>query len=124
MIEIKRKPQQPVKKPTEGAETAQDAPEAQGVTIASEPAKKALQPFTAFDGSNYRAAYRAVCDFHERHNPPRLDDDGGETYWSETVDDMSAIAVQFNNDPFITGMLIAVYDELERQFNLVGGRHE
>lgn len=124
MIEIKRRVQHPVKSLTGGAETAQDVPEAQGVGTVPEPAKKALQPFTAFDGRNYRVAYRAVCDFHERHNPPRLDDDGGENYWNETVDDMSAIAAQFNNDPFITGMLIAVYDELERQFNLRGGRHE
>ena len=133
MIEIKRKPQpaqtaqespqQPHKSPTApgGAQAINNTPEAQNAQ------KRPLKPFTALDGSNYRAAYRAVCEFHERHNPPRLDDDGGENYWNTVTEDMGEIAERFNQDPFIIEMLIAVFGELERQFKLLrdgGGRHD
>ena len=70
---------------------------------------------------------RAACEFHERHNPPRLDDDGGENYWNTVTEDMGEIAERFNQDPFIIEMLIAVFGELERQFKLLrdgGGRHD
>nr|CRY94008.1 hypothetical protein [uncultured prokaryote] len=78
--------------------------------------KRLLKPFTALDGSNYRAAYRTVCDFHERNNPPRLDDDNGAAYWENVCDDMCATASQCNQDKFVIGLLVAVYEELERQY--------
>lgn len=83
-----------------------------------------LKPFTALDGSNYRIAYREVCNYHERHNPPRLDDDGGEAYWKAASDDMIAVARKYHDDPFIIGMLITAYEELERQFKLLREREE
>ena len=75
-----------------------------------------LKPFLSIDGSNYRTVYRAVCNFHERNNPPRLEDDNGTKYWEVVADDMMAIANQFDNNPFVVAMLTAVFEELERQF--------
>lgn len=116
MIEIKRNTPQPTQKCAEmpvlapGREQAIKKPEAQTAL------KRPLKPFVAFDSRNYRAANRAVCDFHERHNPPRLDDDNGLKYWEETTDDMTAVANAFDNDPFLTGLIMAVFDELEREY--------
>ena len=117
MIEIKRKPQ-PAQTAQESPQQPTAAPGGNTTPEAQNAQKRPLKPFTALDGSNYRAAYRAVCEFHERHNPPRLDDDGGESYWNTVTEDMGEIAERFNQDPFIIEMLIAVFGELERQFKL------
>ena len=116
MIEIKRNAPQPAQQRAEMPVLApgheqpiRKTPEAQTAL------KRPLKPFMALDGSNYRAAYRAVCDFHERHNPPRLDDDNGRKYWEETAADATAIANAFDNDPFVISMLVSVYEELERE---------
>ena len=77
--------------------------------------KSAYSPFTGIDARrDYRAMYRAACDFHERHNPPRLDDE--MEYWTQAADDMSEVAAGFDNDAFLIGLLIAVYNELEREY--------
>lgn len=117
MIEIKRKASQTAQKRAEmpvlapGREPAiKNTPEAQTAL------KRPLKPFVAINGSNYRAAYRAVCDFHERHNPPRIDNDSGLEYWEAAADDMTAVAKAFHDDPFVIEMLVAVYSELEREY--------
>lgn len=74
--------------------------------------RAALKPFTALDGSNYRKVYRACCDFHERHNPPRLDD----SYWDEAAADLLETSQQFSENDFALEMLATVYTELERQY--------
>ena len=117
MIEIKRNAPQPAQKRAEMPVLAPGREQATKSTPEAQTAfKRPLKPFTALDGSNYRAAYRAVCDFHERHNPPRLDDDNGLKYWEETTDDMQAVCNAFNNDPFVIDMLVAVFGELEREY--------
>lgn len=93
--------------------TAQNARE--GQQKPAQPAqgeRAALKPLLSLDGENYRAVYRAVCNFHERHNPPRLDD----SYWDEAAVDLLETARQFSEDDFALEMLIAVYTELERQY--------
>jgi hypothetical protein len=119
----------------EGATTPFDAPPAQEAYTPIPPPEKArkgqLRPFTGIDKSrNYRAMYRAACDFHERHNPPTIDGEYWRThkpgedeepqaeldYWENTVEDISATAGGFNNDPFITGLLVAIFEELEREY--------
>lgn len=87
---------------------------------------KPLAPFTGIDSSrNYRAMYRAVCNFHEKHNPQKWrglsfgqtdDNEPDCSYWGRATDEMGAIALQFDNDPFVTGLLLAVWDELEREY--------
>ena len=126
MIEIRRKGQQAVTEAHRGAETpltALDAKRANGNTAQPVPAlKRPLKPFTALDSSrNYRAMYRAACDFHERHNPPTLDSSGGADYWTAVTEDMTETANRYNQDPFITGLLIAIFEELEREYKQLQG---
>lgn len=60
--------------------------------------------------------YAALFRFHERHSLPTLGDDEGALYWAATTEDMTAIAQQFNNDPFMMNLLCVVFDELEREY--------
>ena len=119
----------------EGATTPFDAPSAQEAYIPTLPPEKALKgqlrPFTGIDKSrNYRAMYRAACDFHERHNPPTVDGEYWRThkpgedetpqaeldYWEKTVDDMAATANSLQQDPFLTNLLVAIFEELEKEY--------
>lgn len=121
----------------EGAETPFDGPLPQeAISPASptkNPAERKLAPFTGIDPRrNYRAMYRAACNFHEQHAPPRVDraywrergtenadtPDAESAYWEETAKDMAATAASYHNDPFLTGLLIAIYAELEREYQL------
>lgn len=115
MIVIKRKAQNVTRSP-------QTTVEAHGVdecrdTVANvqNAQKRQIEPFRAFDGTrDYLAMYRAVCNFHKKHSPPRLDD--AETYWTETAADADEMVQQFKEDPFLNGMLLTVYEELEREY--------
>lgn len=119
----------------EGATTPFDAPTAQGAYTPTlppkSPLKRQLRPFTGIDKSrNYRAMYRAACDFHERHNPPTVDGEYWRThkpgedeapqaeldYWEAVCDDMTATANSLQQDPFLIGLLIAIFEELEREY--------
>ena len=114
------------------------AAEAQPLNISALPAqsplKRQLKPFTGMDKKrNYRAMYRAACDFHERHNPPRVDaeywkshtpgiDEPPEAelqYWEEAANDICEVSNAGGNDPFLMGLLVAVYEELEREFKAI-----
>lgn len=104
----------------EGEKTPFEADEKQASEASTPPAgsplKRNLAPFTGMDKSrNYRAYYRAACDFHERHNPPRLDAE----YWDEAAEDMSQVANAFDNDPFLIGLLVEIYTELEREYKIL-----
>ena len=78
--------------------------------------RRRLPPFTGQDPArDYRAMYRAACEYHERNNPPRL----GDAYWSSAFEDMMATAARFDNDPFLAGLLLAVYEELEREYKQI-----
>lgn len=95
------------------------------------PSKRKLEPLTGMDASrDYRAMYRAACNYHERHNPPKVDSEywkshtPGEDetpqaeldYWEEAAYSVSEAASAFQRDPFIIGLLAVVYDELEREY--------
>lgn len=117
MIEIRRKGQQAITEAHRGAETpltTHDAKRADGNGVQPVPSlKRPLKPFTALDSSrNYRTMYRAACDFHERNNPPR----GGAEYWAMVCADMEQTAVAGGDDPFLMALLVAVFDELEREY--------
>lgn len=119
----------------EGATTPFDAPPAQEpyspTPPPKSPLKRQLKPFTGMDKNrNYRAMYRAACDFHEAHNPPTVDREYWRThtpgedetpqaeldYWEKAVNDIAATANSFSNDPFLTGLLVAIFEELEREY--------
>lgn len=125
MIEIKRKAQQAHTAPTAPPQTVQ----AGTVEMGNQPAKTAQgasqsatrrpqREFTAPTDTarDYRAMYAALFRFHERHSPPTPGDDDGALYWAATTDDMTAIAQQFNDDPFMMNLLCVVFDELEREY--------
>lgn len=63
---------------------------------------------------DYRAMYAALFRFHERHSSPR--DCDPDKYWAAVCDDMSAVGDSFGNDPFLTGLLLVVFEELEREY--------
>ena len=119
----------------EGEKTPFEAAEGQllnpSTPPAGSPVKRQLKPFTGMDKSrNYRAVYRAACDFHERHNPPRVDmeywkshipgkDEPPEVelqYWEDMAEDIAKVANGFDSDPFLTGLLVEIYTELEREY--------
>ena len=62
--------------------------------------------------------YQAVIDYHRRNSPVRLDDE----YWQKAADDLSATAGRFKSDPFVMGLLMAAYDELEREFRAMDSK--
>lgn len=119
MIEIKRKSQNSAERaemPLKGV-AAQKAGE---YLPDSKPALKWQQtPFKSIDGKrDYREIYRAIFDFHERHNPPELDltgEPGG--YWSTIKEEILQLVKRFGDDKFANALLIAVFDELEREYN-------
>lgn len=119
----------------EGATTPFEAPPPQEAGTSTpppeSPVKRKLEPFTGIDKSrNYRAMYRAACDFHERNNPPTVDieywkshspgiDEAPQAeldYWEKAVEDMTATANSLQQDPFLTGLLVAIFEELEREY--------
>lgn len=120
MIELRRKAAQNAQEnPQISVTAATDAQLINSATEGQNAQKRPLAPFAALDGSNYRTAYRVVCNFHERHNPPRLDDDGGSAYWTDVTNDMMDIAYSYDQNPFIIEMLTTVFYELERQFKIL-----
>lgn len=71
-----------------------------------------LKPFHAVSPErNYRAMYRAACNFHERNNPPENTD----AYWAKAAADMAAVSSEFQGDAFLRGLLLAIWDELGRE---------
>lgn len=82
---------------------------------------RTLPPFMGTDsGRDYRAIYRAIFECHERNNPPRLT----REYWEKAADDINATASRFHNDPFVFALLVAVYDELEREYRKLEERNQ
>lgn len=68
-------------------------------------------PLQSLGGRDYRPLYRAACNFHERHNPVQLT----AAFWEEVCADMTATANEFDNDPFLMELLLAVFEEMERE---------
>ena len=88
-------------------------PQDQQPRQAAAPSNRAKrQPLQSLGGRDYRALYRAACNFHERHNPAQLT----ASYWDEVCEDMTETANGYDNDPFLLELLIAVYEEMEREY--------
>ena len=88
-----------------------------------------LPLFTGICSSrNYRAMYRAACNFHEKHNPrnweglvfgANSDNEPDCTYFGAAVEEMEQIIRNFQNDPFLSALLLAIYEEMEREYHLM-----
>lgn len=135
MIEIKRKQKQPAQIPAERAQMPADGLEGQAmgrITPSTEPAlKREIRPFTGIDEKrDYRAMYRAAFEYHDRHNPPRIDREYWQThtpgeadppqvdldYWEKAAQDICEVSNRFGNDKFMMDLLVAIYDELGREY--------
>lgn len=120
------------------SQTASEPPQASALT------KPSTKPQTASQGKikafanasgtrNYNTFYRAAHDYHERHNPPIVDIEYWRThkageddvpqaeldYWEAVCNDMTATANRFQQDPFLTGLIVAVFEELEREYKVL-----
>lgn len=60
----------------------------------------------------YKHLYRAAHDFHARWAPCPADNE-----WDECCEDMTRTANQHDNNEFLVGVLVAIYEELERAYN-------
>lgn len=135
MIEIKRNKQPATQMPAERAQKPAewlDAQKAGEYTPGAEPALKGeIKPFTGIDARrNYRAMYRAAFEYHDRHNPPRIDREYWQThtpgeaeppqvdldYWEQAARDICEVSMRFSNDKFLMDLLGAIYDELLREY--------
>jgi hypothetical protein len=119
---------------TEAAKAEHDKLIEEGFTVVSDPAenpflqapepttqprervaagpKPKRPPLKSLGGRDYRAMYRAACNFHERHHPAQLTAD----YWEAAAEDMTKTSREFHDDPFLMELLLAVYEELEREY--------
>ena len=135
MIEIKRKGQAAAEMPAERAQMPAEGLDAQarGIhTLSAEPAlKREIRPFTGIDEKrDYRAMYRAAFEYHDRHNPPRIDREYWQThtpgeaeppqvdldYWDKAAQDICEVSNRFSNGKFMMDLLAAIYDELGREY--------
>lgn len=135
MIEIKRKGQAAAEMPAERAQMPAEGLDAQarGIhALSAEPAlKREIRPFTGIDEKlDYRAMYRAAFEYHDRHNPPRIDREYWQThtpgeadppqvdldYWDKAAQDICEVSNRFSNDKFMMDLLAAIYDELGREY--------
>lgn len=122
----------------EGIETPFSASAAPDKTKAApppiSPLQRKIEPFTGHDKSrDYKRMYRAAHDFHQRHNPPTVNRDYWKThkpglddtpeeelsYWDNVAKDLGETAYTGNNDPFLTGLLVQIMEELEREYKAI-----
>jgi hypothetical protein len=70
----------------------------------------------------YKTTYEDVYKFHAKFGrvPPL---DRGDSYWSELVEAMSAYSTA-HDDKFTTALLVAVVEELEREYLAVQGNEK
>lgn len=135
MIEIKRKGQAAAEMPAERTQMPAEGLDAQarGIhALSAEPAlKREIRPFTGIDEKrDYRAMYRAAFEYHDRHNPPRIDREYWQThtpgeadppqvdldYWDKAAQDICEVSNRFSNGKFMMDLLAAIYDELGREY--------
>lgn len=126
--------------PFSAPESASSTPQTSGTVKPSTTPENASgglkRAFTDISGKrNYKALYRAAHDFHLRHHPPLADREYWRThkageddtpqaevdYWTETAKDMAETARAYNNDPFLSALLEACYNELEREYQTLRG---
>ena len=84
-------------------------------------------------GRDYNKLYRVVHDYHRAHTPPVVELDYWRThtpgeddipeaedhYWTQAAQDIGEVSARGGNDPLLMGLLIAVYDEMEREYKAV-----
>lgn len=121
----------PFNAPQEAATAVLDQPTADTRTNGKSPSERLKKAFTDKAGRrDYNILYRLAHDYHKKHTPPVVDldywkehrperDDAPQAevdYWTQAAKDAAEITSAHGGDPFLTGLLIAVYDELGREY--------
>ena len=84
-------------------------------------------------GRNYKKMYRAAFDYQARHNPPEVNreywkshEPGSDppppeelAYWERAAQDVGQTSAAGGNDPFLMDLLMAVYNEMEREYKAI-----
>ena len=82
---------------------------------------------------DYKRMYRVAYEFHDQHNPPTvnreywrnhdpgIDEPPAEelAYWERMAKDMGDAANVGGSDPLLVSLLIAIIDELEREYKAI-----
>ena len=114
----------------EGEKTPFETPPAREAETSTNPSISAVEPPERAYSRDYKSMYRAAWNLHERHNPPIVDIEYWKShspgidetpqaeldYWERAVEDIAVTAGGFSNDPFITGLLSSILEELERSY--------
>ena len=126
----------PFSQPQEAAVAPQPEPTADMPQTSKNASQRPRRPSVSKSGGrDYKSLYRAAYEFHERHTPPTVDRDywrdhrPGEDdtpqaevdYWTEAAKDVAEISKAHDGDPFLIGLLHAVYEELEREYKALRG---
>ena len=103
-----------IQTPTTGTETNTKQP---GQVLTGDAQKRQQTPFKSFDGRrDYRAMYADLYSFHRKYALPDIDDNGQTGgYWWRAGTEMMQLVEKYD-DEFVTSVLLAVYNELEREF--------
>lgn len=111
-----------------GAETASNTPPALhsiNVPVKAQNAPQGkIRPLQSISGENYRAMYRAACNFHEKYNPATWaadlrNEDAASEYWLQAAEELGAVGGSCGGHPFLTALLTAVYLEMEDEYNQI-----
>lgn len=118
MIELKRKTQTHAGRAEMALNALEAGQDTQSIPAAESSRKRQGQPFTGYDSSrDYKAMYADVFKFHTKYNPPDIADKGKPGgYWWTLNEEMIQLANRYGNDAFMNGLLNAVYNELEREY--------
>ena len=111
--------------------SAQATPQPEPTQPQRAASERKKEPFTDHSGGrDYNKLYRVVHDYHKAHTPPVVDIEYWRThtpgeadipeaedhYWTEAAQAIGEVSAKGENDQLLMGMLIAVYDELEREY--------
>lgn len=110
------RPRGGIEAPTTPTQAAGERPSAAAQNAPQSAPQRTRRAFTAPTNAarNYREMYGELFRFHERHNPPIVDDDG--TYWAAVTDDLIETARKFDDDQFMTALLFCAFSELESEY--------
>lgn len=59
-----------------------------------------------------RDIFRAVYTFRQKYQYPF----SGTAFWQQAADDMAVIAARYGNHPFAQALLVAAYEDIEREY--------
>lgn len=125
MIEIRRKTQQAPQIPVKATELTYKGHNAkqavEHLQAEQSPLKGQQMPFMSIDGkTDYKQVFADVYRFLQKYSPPEKDPDGMPGgYWWKVGLELSELAQRYGAGSLMHNMLIAVYQELEREYKIL-----